>query len=187
MFRDVACRDFKIKGENYWFPLHLGDSVVFVNASNIRKKFIVEDKQISHRKEYTSDTGCGCLDVSKMLLISDTDSIWFTNELRYVEDTEGNYYEDILFVIQGEQSGFYETAKTILDTYTLHAIKFIDVELFECSNCTDGVSVKKMYRAKNIGIIQFELVNGEVWTNENLTNFGTTTKDSFEFSENTCN
>ncbi len=43
-----------------------------------------------------------------------------------------------------------------------------------------------MYRVRNLGIISFELVNGEVWINENLSKTGLTTMDSFEYSENTC-
>lgn len=188
VFREIKCRDFQIKGENYWFPLNVGDSVVFVNSStSIRKKYTIVAKQIFHRAKYTSDTGCGCLDNSVMLLTSDTDSLWFNNELRYVEDNEGNYYEDIIFVINGKQSGFYETSRTKLDSYTLNSVNFSDIEFFECKDCKEDLSVKKLYRVKNLGIISFELVNGEVWINENLTKTGLTTKDTFEYSENTCN
>lgn len=187
VFREVECRDFQIRGEHYWFPLHDEDSVVFINSStNARKKYTVVDKRISHRTKYTSDTGCGCLDYSGMLLTSGTDSLWFSNELRYVEDKEGNYYEDIVFVINGKKSGFYETSRTHLDTYTLNSISFSDVEFFECKECEVDLSVKKLYRVKNIGIISFELFNGEVWINENLTKTGITTMDSFEYTENTC-
>ena len=188
IFREIKCRDFEIKGENYWFPLNVGESVVFVNsATNIRKKYTIVVKHISHRTKYTSDTGCGCLDSSAMLLVSGTDSLWFKNELKYVEDQKGNYYEDIIFVINGKYSGFDETSRTRLDTYSLNSINFSDVELFECKECEVGLSVNKMYRVKNLGIVLFELVNGEVWMNENLTKTGLTTKDSFEYSENTCN
>lgn len=187
VFREIKCRDFQIKGEDYWFPLNVGDSVVFVNSStNIRKKYIIVNKRISHRTKYTSDTGCGCFDNSGMLLISGTDSLWFNNELKYVENNEGNYYEDIIFVIKGKKSGFYETSRTKLDNYTLNSVSFSDVEFFECKNCTVDLSVKKLYRVKRMGIISFELVNGEVWMNENLTKTGLTTKDSFEYSENIC-
>lgn len=103
LFKDVECRNFQIKGENYWFPSNVGDSIVFVNpTTNVRKKYMVVDKQISHRTKYVSDTGCGCLDNSKMLLVSNLDSLWFNNSLRYVEDTNGNYYEDIIFAINGK-------------------------------------------------------------------------------------
>jgi len=37
-----------------------------------------------------------------------------------------------------------------------------------------------------MGIISYEMMNGEVWINENLTSFGVTTKDSFEYVEYTC-
>lgn len=187
IFREIKCRDFQIKGENYWFPLNVGDSVVFVNSSTrIRKKYTIVDKRISHRTKYTSDTGCGCLDNSGMLLTSGSDSLWFNNELKYVEDNEGNYYEDIIFVINGKQSGFYETSRIKLDNYTLNSVNFSDVEVFECKDCKVDLSVKKLYRVKNLGIVSFELVNGEVWFNENLTKTSITIIDSFEYSENTC-
>lgn len=187
IFREIKCRNFQLKGENYWFPLYVGDSVVFINPStNARKKYIVVNKYISHRTEYISDTGCGCLDVSGMLLTSGSDSLWFKNELRYVEDQKGNYYEDIIFVIKNKKSGFFETERTKLNTYSLDSINFTDVELFECKDCKENLKVKKMYRVRNLGIISFELVNGEVWINENLSKIGLTTMDSFEYSENTC-
>ncbi len=186
-FREIECRDFQIKGEEYWFPLQVGDSVVFINSTtHVGKKYTVVDKQISHRTKYVSDTGCGCLDYSGMLLTSGTDSLWFSDELRYVEEDEGNYYEDIFFVINGVQSGFYETYKTHLASYTLNSITFADVEFFEYTAWKEGLCVKKLYRAKDLGIISFELVNGEIWINGNLTKTGKTTQDSFAYSENTC-
>ncbi len=187
IFREVDCRDFQIKGEYYWFPLNLGDSVVFLDSSkNVRKKYTIVDKGISHITKYTSDTGCGCLDVSKMLLTSGNDSIWFNNELKYVEDNEGKYYEDIVFVINGEQSVFYETSKKHLDTYNIDSISFSDVECFECKSCQADFDVKKFYRVRNLGIISIEFVNGEIWINENLTKTNIITKESFNYLERTC-
>ncbi|MGI6291198.1 MAG: hypothetical protein ACOXZH_02050 [Bacteroidales bacterium] len=94
--------------------------------------------------------------------------------------------EDIIFVIKNKKSGFFETERTKLNTYSLDSINFTDVELFECKDCKENLKVKKMYRVRNLGIISFELVNGEVWINENLSKTGLTTMDSFEYSENTC-
>lgn len=187
IFREVKCRDFQIKGENYWFPLVLGDSVVFANkAMSLRKKYIIVDKKIFHRTQYTSDTGCGCLDQSQMLLTSGSDSLWFVNEERYVEQNEGKYYEDIVFVVNKIKSRFNETSKTKLSNFTLNSVSFSDVEFFECKDCKAELSLKKLYRVNNIGIIYYELVNGEVWINENLLKTGNIAKDSFVYSENTC-
>ena len=94
--------------------------------------------------------------------------------------------EDIIFVIKNKKSGFFETERTKLNTYSLDSINFTDVELFECKDCKENLKVKKMYRVRNLGIISFELVNGEVWINENLSKTGLTTMDSFEYSEITC-
>jgi hypothetical protein len=43
-----------------------------------------------------------------------------------------------------------------------------------------------MYRVKNLGIIGFELVNVEIWTNENLTEYGTVSIESFDYKEDIC-
>jgi len=51
----------------------------------LKRKFFIEKN--------TSDTGCGCLDESRMLLTSGTDSIWFKNEVRYIEQNEGKRFE----------------------------------------------------------------------------------------------
>jgi hypothetical protein len=98
----------------------------------------------------------------------------------------GNYLEEIWFVMNGKHSGFFETSKKILDNYSLNSINFSNVEMFECNSCTNPLNVKKVYRVKNIGVVSFEFVSGEIWINENLTKTGNTTKDSYDYSENTC-
>ncbi len=171
--------------EYYWNPVDNRDSVVFINSSNERNKFIVSDKSISHRKRYTSDTGCGCLDASSMLMTNNSDSIWFKNELRYVEDQTGNRYETVVFVLDNKQSGFYETHMTTINTYSIDSLTFTNVKKFEY-NYTDNLQVKTVYLVKYLGVIKFEMVNGEIWINENLTDYKTTTIETFTYSENTC-
>jgi hypothetical protein len=185
IFRDIDCRTFTLTEEYYWNPIDNGDSVVFINSLNERNKFIVIDKRISHRTKYTSDTGCGCLDESSLLMTNNSDSIWFKNELRYVEDQTGNRYEDIVFILNAKQSVFYETHLTKGVTYSIDSLTFTNVKKFEY-NYTDNSNVKSVYMVKNLGIIRFELVNGEMWTNENLTEYKTTTIETFTYSENTC-
>ncbi len=89
--------------------------------------------------------------------------------------------QDIFHAIAScEKSGFYQSVKTKLDTYTFDTYNFSDVELFEFSNRDMDLHVNKLYRVKNLGVISFELVNGEVWINENLSKYGTTTIESFD-------
>lgn len=185
VWREIECREFSLKGEHYWFPLNIGDSVSFTNSSNLQKTFIVKDKYISHRTKYISDTGCGCYDLTEMLLISGNDSIWFNNHLVYIEDREGTYREDMFFVIDGVQSGFYETHRTIIDSYEIDSISFNNVERFDY-DYSESENIVSVYRVKNLGIIRFIKKNGEVWTNDNLTEFKENTIDSFNYSENTC-
>jgi len=185
LFREISCKSFKLNEEYYWFPQKIGDSVVFSNSINVKKKFIVKEKSINHRTSYITDNGCGCLDISIMLLTSKTDSIWFKNQVKYLEKQEGNEYEDLVFTLEGTQSVFFETHKTILANYTIDNISFSNVEKFEY-NYQNSSKVKTVYCIKNLGIIRFEMVNGEVWTNQNLTNYITTSYDSFTHSENKC-
>ncbi len=182
----VNCRDFSLNEENYWFPLAVGDTVSFVNTKDEIKTFTVVDKHISHRKEYTSDTGCGCYDESRMLLKSGVDSLWLRREVMYVNDNKGNNYEEIVFTINGKQSGFYETDRSKINSVTINEKTFTDVVFYTCSECEKDLSVNKMYSVKNLGVVQFEQVNGEVWTRTNLSNYGATTMESFIFEETTC-
>lgn len=185
VFRKVDCQAFSLTEEHYWFPETAGDSVVFVNSTNERKKFIVADKSIYHRPEYTSDTGCGCLEVSGMLLTSGTDSVWFKKEIRYVTDQQKDSTEDVVFVFDDVQSVFYETHRVLLDTYSIGSHSFSDVKKFEYTY-TDEAKVKQVYLVKNLGIIRFEMVGGEVWTNANLTTYKTASQDTFTYSEVAC-
>lgn len=188
MFREISCRDFTLKGEHYWFPTIQGDSVFFVNSALRRKIFIVTENEIQHRTRYISDSGCGCLDNSFMKLQStdNVDTIFFHNQARYVEGQDGNYSEDILIRISSEFSAFLETNRTKLNTYIIGNITINDVERFDDKEAINPLDIKILYRAKNLGIVRMELVNGEIWINENLTKLGLLTKESFDYSENVC-
>jgi hypothetical protein len=96
-----------------------------------------------------------------------------------------NHYH-IFFIIEGIQTGFYETSKSYLETYSTGTSTFSAVELFECTECETDFSVRKLYRVKNWGIIQFELVNGEVWVNKNLSEYRDVSKESFNYHEYVC-
>jgi hypothetical protein len=185
-FHKVDCKPFTIRGEVYWFPFPEEETVTFVNHKNIEKTYIIVENYISHTTKYTSDMGCACNDRSAMLLIHENDSIWFANQLISQEHQNEKYYEDIVFVIDGVRSGFYETAKSHLETYSIDTITFSDVEVFECPKCDIDLSVKKLYRVKNLGVIQFELVDGEVWFNKNLSDYRNITQEQFRYYEYEC-
>ncbi|MCB9426311.1 MAG: hypothetical protein H6584_04705 [Flavobacteriales bacterium] len=186
-YKDVNCRPFVLKGEMQWFPEQTGETVRFTNTSNQTKDFTVVDKFIAHRTSYVSDTGCGCRDLSGMLLTtSDKGSIWFNDRNNYIYDKPDKIQENVFIVINDVQSGFYEIHKTKLDQHTINDVIINDVERFDFAY-TDDTKVKRLYRAKSIGVIQFELVNGEVWTNEKLVPTKTQELSSFKYSEDTCN
>ena len=71
------------------------------------------------------------------------------------------------------------------DTLNFDSLSFKNVKIFEF-NYSDSTRVKKVYLVKNIGIIQFEMVNGEIWLNKNLSDIGENTIESFDYFENTC-
>lgn len=185
IYRDIDCRSFTLSEELFWNPANNGDSIVFINSENMRNKFIVVDKNVLHRTKYTSDTGCGCLDESSMLMTNNTDSIWFKKSLRYVESNTETSQEDVVFNFDGIQSSFYETHITCLSSFSIDSLSFTSVKKFEYSY-SNNLNVKTVYLVKNLGIIQYEMVNGEIWTKENLSEFETTQLNSFTFTEDTC-
>jgi hypothetical protein len=75
--------------------------------------------------------------------------------------------------------------KSVLNNYTIDSTMFIEVNKY-AYDYTSADQVKAIYVVKNIGIIQIDRVNGEVWKNMNLKNTISVSKDSFEYDENTC-
>jgi hypothetical protein len=186
-FQDVTCNKFSIRGEEYWSPLSVGETIVFVNDKNEEKSYTIVDKYIKHTTNYITDSGCACEDLSGMLLISNNDSIGFNNLLVSQKHQKEQYDQRISFVINGSQSWMFENNKTTLETFSINTITFSNVEQFVCEEYEGELSLKKLYQVKNLGIIQFELRNGEIWRNKNLTEYQETNKDSFKYSEGVCN
>ena len=128
---EAYCRPFALGEEYYWNPANKGDSVVFKNADNKRKIFTVVDKYFGHNPMYNSDTDCGCVDLSGMLMISQTDSILLKNRLNYLEDQTGIRSEDFVFTFDKKQSAFSETHITSLDSYSIDSLHFTDIKKIE--------------------------------------------------------
>jgi len=184
-FQEVVCRDLGTTEESYWFPAKMGDSVTFVNTKNEQIKLYVTDKSMYHTTKYYSDTGCGCYDWSGMLLANKTDSIWFTNEVRYIYDNEDNGEVYVQVELNGIASGFDENDVTLLPSLAFDNQTFTDVKKYEYGY-TNAARTKTVYFAKNIGIIRFEMVNGEIWTNTQLTPEVTSILETFEYKEEEC-
>jgi hypothetical protein len=186
VFRDVTCRDFKLTSQNYWFPIKTGDTVVFVNTHNENMVLKVVEKKIEHTTRYYSDTGCSCNDWSGMMLVNPADTIWVNITNDYVFDNKDEPSEDMMLKINHVKSGFYGTQSTLLATYSIGNNQFTNVKQF-IGTYTDSTHVKTVYMAKNAGIIRFEMLDGETWTNKSLTqdsipNLITT----FEYVEGSC-
>jgi hypothetical protein len=186
VFRDVTCRSFKLTNQDYWFPVKTGDTVVFVNSHNKSMVLKVVEKKIEHTTRYYSDTGCSCNDWSGMMLVNPADTIWVNATNDYVFNNEDARSEDLLLSINHVRSGFHGTQSTLLPTYSIGSNQFTDVRQFT-GTYTDSTHVKTMYLAKNAGIIRFEMVNGETWTNKSLTQDSIPNLiDTFEYVEGAC-
>jgi hypothetical protein len=185
IFREIDCRDFELQQEYYWFNSIKGDSINFKSESNKNKGFIVADKWIEHRTKYTSDTGCGCMDLSGLLIANASDTIHLVNQLTYVEDNEGTSYETLIFIIDGVRTDFFETSITLLTSYIIEGITLSDVKKFEYPE-TENPNIKSIYLAKNIGVVKIEMTDGTVWVNTDLQEKPPTSISEFRFKTNIC-
>jgi len=114
-----------------------------------------------------------------------SDTIGMFSQAKYVYDNEADVSERLGLVIDGDYSGFYSEDKSVETNFEIDCFMFDEVLKYEYS-FTDSNNVKVVYIAKEIGIIQLEKVNGEVWVNENLDKKLNIDFDSFTYSENTC-
>lgn len=185
IFKEITCRDFSMTEENFWFANRKADSIYFVSNHNDSLKLYVNDKTITHTTKYISDTGCSCRDWSGMLLTNFTDSIWFTNETNYIYNNEDEGFEKMLILIGGAQSYFDESDKTILSSQTIAGNEYKDIKRFEYKY-TDSTQVKYAYLVKNKGLIQFEQVNGTIWTLATINQNDSVSVESFDYSEDSC-
>lgn len=183
--RDVYCYEFNLVDENFWFPLKVGDSVTFADTLGATKTFVIADKRIVHLPTYRSDSGCNCIDVSGMLLVSELDSIWFTSQFSYVVGYVSSGYESVVFVLNGDKTAFFDSDRSLVVSYDIDTLNFENVKRF-ANFYADPPSVKSVHMARDLGIIRFELANGEVWTNTNLTEKSVQKVESFTFTEAVC-
>ncbi len=180
----ITCDNFQLSQEYYWFPQKVGDTVIFRNDDNEVMKFIIKDKLVSHRKSYMSDKNCSCLDISGMNLSNGVDSIWFVNNYAYIPGSSSVLYQDVVFKINGVKTSFYDTETEVVNSLKIDSVTFTKVYKYEYNN-TDPNNVKRVYFVKNLGVAKFELVNGEVWTIQNLKQQQTSI-ETFTIKDNPC-
>jgi hypothetical protein len=185
MFREVECREFTITEEEYWHSGKIGDSITFYDQSNNKLTYRIERKEISHRPKYLSDTGCGCFDVSDLIITNDHDSIWFQNIVQYVENDDAEIFQNLYFAFNNKQSYFNETVITLLSSVEIKGSVFTNVKMFEFEY-KDEFQIKSAYLVKGLGLVQFTMANGNIWTNENLTTYNENEFDSFSYRETQC-
>lgn len=185
MFQKIDCRGFENKDDLKWFAGKIGDTITFVKPDNTSISFIVNDKYILHRTKYISDTGCGCHDMWGILLTSNSDTISMYSQSKYVYDNKANRYDRLYVEIDKELASFTTENKSIIDDFEIDTVKFEKVIKFEFNHIKEK-QFKRVYIAENIGIIQMERVNGEVWKNKDLTKVLNTDFNSFIYEETTC-
>ena len=168
MNQEITCRKFSFSNEHYWFPQKIGDTLSYTNQYGDKKLFQVVDKRIYHRDKYISDTGCGCLDYSQMLITNYVDSIWFAKKTKYIYDNDANHYEEIGMYFENSKNFFNQTSLDTTMTLVINGTTFHDVQVYSNDIDNKPRNIKVMYRAKNIGIIQYVTHDGEIWT---LSNF----------------
>lgn len=134
---EIECREYSFTNEKFWFPHKIGDTLSFYNQNGERKHFQVVEKNIYHREKYISDTGCGCNDYSNMLLTNYIDSIWFTNDLRYVYDNEPKIRYNIVLVIDNTKSVFNSLYLESTTTKIINGFEIEDIEKYSSAQKFD--------------------------------------------------
>jgi hypothetical protein len=186
MNREITCREYSFKNEYFWFPHKKGDTLSFVNQFGEKKHFQVVDKRIYHQDKYISDTGCGCNDFTQMLITNYIDSIWFTHRVKYIYDHEPNHYEDIGLNFENSKNFFNETCLDTTINLKINEKIIPEVEVYSNEYKNRPENIKLLYRAKNIGIIQYITNDGEVWTLSNLNSHKSIDINNFRYETTYC-
>ena len=182
MFREIKCRDFEFQDDLKWYAGNVGDTITLsTHGGNETKKFVIEDKYISHTKKYTSDTGCRCHDIWGMVLSTAHDTIVMNGESVYVEKNPAKKYNAFFIKYNNKASGFIDEDKGILLNY----INFDQVMIFSYPY-TENNQFNKIVIAPEIGVIELTETNGNVWLNTDLETKLNIDISSFEYYEKTC-
>lgn len=182
IFREVICREFEQTTDLEWFAGNIGDSIVLVENGTTRHKFKVYDKYILHRKKYKSDTGCGCHDMWGATYVSGQDSIGIWTEEKYVEKKTANRYETLPMKISGISSGFIEEDVQSIGGIVINGVSFNNIRKYSYQH-SEPFQFKTIYVAPKIGILQMERVNGDIWTNQYLSNTLNSDKSTYIVKE----
>ncbi|MBN2891738.1 MAG: hypothetical protein JXL97_07715 [Bacteroidales bacterium] len=184
-FKKVECRSFEYTEELEWFTGEKNDTVTFIKPDSNTIDFVISDKYLIHRTLYHSGSDCNCKDLWGILMVNETDTISIFSESYYIENNDAEKSDNFYIIAEGHLSGFINEDVTIIQNFTVDSITFNEVKKFEYPHANNS-QFHKIYIAKEIGIVQMEKVDGEIWINQNLTNPLATNLESFEYSENTC-
>jgi len=180
----IDCIPFSSQNELRWFAGVPGDTLSFTNQNNGRKSFEITDKYLIHTTSYLFQPWCNCHDVWGLLLVDGTDSIGVFGQHLY------NQYEEfrlnnLNIKIDGKLTAFNTSHRSVLSTHVVGGVEMRNVVRFQ-RNHTDSLQFRTILIAPEIGIVQMERVNGEIWTNSQLERTLRFDLESFEYSERTC-
>lgn len=185
LFRNIECREFASQDELVWFPGNVGDTVIFKKSSSGSATFMVVRKSIYHTLGYKSDTGCGCADLWELILANDSDTLGVVGQIHYVNNNPPRRNDRVIISIDNNNAGFVTSDRSILKSITIGGVKLDSVAQFKY-NHPNPEDFNKAIISKGLGIVQLVRNNGEIWTNLNLIRTGTTSIDSFKYSETPC-
>jgi hypothetical protein len=182
--RTVECDPFSNQSDLAWFAGLDGETLTFQNQDGAEKIFVIEDKYIIHTTSFLTESGCNCHDIWGILLSSDADSVGIFSQYIYNENQEARL-DNLNMRIDGAFTGFSYDHKTLLTSFEVEGVVFNDVIRFQF-NYTDDLQFHTVYLAKELGIVQLNRVNGEVWVNTQLDRKLRIDFDSFRYSESEC-
>ena len=185
LFRNIECRDFASQDELIWFPGNVGDTVTFLKSTTGLAKFIVINKSIHHTLGYKSDTGCGCADLWELILANENDTLGVVGQIHYIYNNPPRRNDRVIISIDNNNAGFVTGDRSILKSINISGVKLDSVVQFKY-NHPNPEDFNRAIIGKGLGIVQLERNNGEIWTNVNLILTGTTSIDSFKYSETPC-
>jgi hypothetical protein len=182
--RRVDCEPFSNQSDLAWLAGVTGEFLTFQNQDGAEKTFKIEDKYIIHTTYFITEMGCNCHDIWGILLSSDADSVGVFSQFIYNESQEARF-DNFNMRMDDVFTGFNQGHKTLLTSFEVDGVVFNNVLRFQF-NHTGDLQFSTVYLAKELGIVQLNRVNGEIWINTQLERKLRIDFDSFRYSESGC-
>lgn len=160
--RDVKCRDFNQSFELKHYAGSIGDTLVFKNGQGDSIRFTISDKYINHRTTYVSDTGCGCYDQWGISYKSESDTLNFWTDEKYVEQNEAKRYYTAAISVHGIISGFITEDVTDIGDFSVGGFSYANARKYEYGH-TQATQIKRLILVPGYGVVYMKRVDGMEW------------------------